>query len=81
MLLVLFVLLNMFIAILAEAYEKAKIEVFGDTYYAQVVLFTAFHSGNGGVENGGLMVAIIASLSLCAYMLPVYSPVPPCAQP
>eukprot|EP01052_Picozoa_sp_SAG31_P008750 SAG31_NODE_447_length_15579_cov_5.713871_9_plen_306_part_00 len=35
MLLVLFVLLNMFIAILAEAYEKAKIEVFGDVYYSQ----------------------------------------------
>jgi polycystin 2 len=32
MLLVLFVLVNMFIAILSEAYEKAKIEVFGDSF-------------------------------------------------
>ena len=32
MLLVLFVLVNMFIAILAEAYDKAKIEIFGDSF-------------------------------------------------
>jgi hypothetical protein len=31
-----FVLLNMFIAILTEAYEKSKIEVFGDIYHRQV---------------------------------------------
>jgi len=31
--LVLFVLLNMFIAILTEAYEKAKVEVFGDAVH------------------------------------------------
>ena len=33
--LVMMVLLNMFVAILAEAYEKAKIEVFGDFYTQQ----------------------------------------------
>jgi hypothetical protein len=32
---VLFVLVNMFIAILSEAYEKAKIEVFGDSFAEQ----------------------------------------------
>ena len=59
MLLVVFVLVNMFIAILAEAYEKAKIEVFGDSiaerdpHWKDAVTFLEYLASSvKGVGNG-----------------------------
>ena len=71
MLLVLFVLLNMFIAILAEAYEKAKIEVFGDMYYAQdehwvgAVSFIEYTAGS--VSHGLKMLGSGTKKALCGW--------------